>query len=208
MDDLNAKRNNQEKELGMQIKSFFSLPKFIFAVLGLILLVELVYAIRILTSPTPTPSVRKSSIQSTGGKISLNVPRSAYRVNEGIPVKVIIDTGSKVIDGVDLLIHYDPKILEASSGGLIKGHILEEYPTMTVDANKGLISISGISGLQNGFKGTGQFATINLKAKIAGKSSLTIDFKDKGSTTDSNLVETGTSKDILEQVVNLELVVQ
>lgn len=208
MDNLKDQMNNQEdNQFRTQIKRFLSLPKSIFLVLGLILLVELIYAVRVLNLPTPLPA-GKAAIQSKVGKISLNAPTSAYRVNEVVPVTVIVDTGSRVVDGVDLIIHYDPKILEATSGGLLKGSILDEYPTMSADVSKGLISISGISSLQNGFKGTGQFATINFKAKVAGKTSLTIDFKGKGSTIDSNLVEAATSKDILEQVVNLELVVQ
>lgn len=200
MDDLNIQKNNQ-------VKSFFSLPKFIFLVLGLILLVELIYAIRVLTLPTPLPAGR-IPMQSQVGKISLNAPKGAYRVNEVVSVNVNIDTGLQAIDGVDVIINYDPKVLEASSGGLLKGSIFEEYPIMSADASKGLISISGISSLQNSFKGTGQFATINFKAKVAGRTELTIDFKGKGSTVDSNLVEANTSKDILEQVVNLELIVQ
>lgn len=168
---------------------------------------ELIYAIRVLTLPAPLPAGR-IPMQPQVGKIALNAPRNTYRIGEVVPVTVTVDTGSRVVDGVDLIIHYDPKILEASSGGLLKGSILEEYPTMAIDSAKGLISISGISALQNGFKGKGLFATINLKAKIAGKTSLAIDFEGKGSTTDSNLVESSTSKDILEQVVNLELLVQ
>lgn len=195
-------------DLNVQKKSFFSLPKFIFLVLGLILLAELIYAIRVLTLPTPLPAPG-IPIQAKVGKIALNAARSAYRVNEVVSVAVNVDTGSQIVDGADVIIHYDPKVLEASSGGLIKGSIFEEYPGMTVDTSKGLISISGISSLQSGFKGTGQFAAINFKAKgVAGKTELTIDFKGKGTTTDSNLVGAETSKDILEQVDNLELLVQ
>lgn len=207
MDDLNIQQKNQGEKLGIQVKSFFSLPKFIFAVLGLILLAELIYAIRVLTIPAP-PTAARIPIQSKVGTILLNALKSSYKVNEVIPVAINLDTGLQEIDGVDVIIHYDPKVLEATSGGLLKGNLLEEYPTMIVDAGKGLVSISGISNLQNGFKGIGQFATINFKAKAAGKTPVTIDFNGKGSTIDSNLVEVGTSKDTLEQVVNLELIVQ
>lgn len=207
MDDLNVQQYSQENKPGSQVKNFFSLPKIIFIVLGLILLVELIYAIRVLTQSVPTLAARMP-LQVKIAKISLNAPKSSYLINDVIPVAVNIDTGSQVVDGVDALIHYDPKILEVPSGGLIKGHILEEYPSMNVDPNKGLISISGISTLQNGFKGVGQFATINFKAKSAGRTLLTIDFKGKNVTTASNLVDAVTSKNILDQVNNLELNVQ
>lgn len=208
MDELNIQQNNQVEKPGAQIRNLFSLPKFIFAVLGLILLVELIYAIRVLTLPAPPVAVRTPVLLKVG-TILLNAPKNTYRVNEVIPVAVNIDTGLRIVDGVDVVIHYDPKVLEATSGGLFKGRILEEYPVMSVDANKGLISISGISNLQNGFKGMGEFATVNFKAKtIVSGTPLTVDFTGKDSTVDSNLVEASTSNDILEQVVNLELIVQ
>lgn len=208
MDDLNTQTNSQPNNLGTRIKNFVSLPKFIFAVLGLILLVELIYAVRVLTLPVSSPVVSRNSIQAKVAKISLNTPKKVYGVSEIVPVSVTIDTGGQTIDGADLIIQYDPKILEASSAGLTKGGIFEEYPIVSVDTSKGLISISGISSLQNGFKGVGQFANINLRAKVTGRTSLTIDFKGKGATIDSNLVEANASKDILEKVDNLELTVQ
>ena len=194
------------------IKKLFSGPKIIFAILGIILLVEVVYAVRVLTAPAPSPStpppVSKNTVLLTGGKISLNMPsQTGIMRNQVVPVKVMVESGGHDLDGVDLIISFDPKILEASAGGIIKGSIFDEYPLQSVDSKKGLIAISGISSLKNSFKGTGQFATINLKAKAPGKTVLTVDFA-KGSTSDSNLVETGSAKDILEAVDNLELTVR
>ncbi len=120
---------------------------------------------------------------------------------------VLVDTGSYSVSGIDLIVHFDPKVLEAASGSLVKGKILDEYPYLSVDSKKGLISISGISSSKNNFTGTGQFALINFKSKLPGKTSLSIDFK-PGSTTASNLVDVATSKNILEQVNNLELNIQ
>lgn len=203
---MNKESNNLQRVLE-KIKNFFSGPKIVFIILGIALLIEVVYAIRVLTSPTPSSlPVSKPVVQpgSAVGKISLTAPQTDIRVNEIIPVSVMIDTGSHTVDGVDLVVSFDPKILEVASGGLVKGSIFDEYPLMSLDPKKGLLSISGVSNFKNSFKGTGQFATINLRAKVPAKTSLTIDFN-KGSTTDSNLVETATSKDILEDVSNLEL---
>ncbi len=207
MIDLNIQKNSFSPLKSVPRSG--AILRFIFLGLGLILLVELIYAIKVLTLPA-SPSIKRiamQSVQLNKKTITLSAPQNIYRINEVIPVTATIDTGAQLVDGVDLLIHYDPKILEVTSSGLIKGRILEEYPTMTADASKGLISISGISNLRSGFKGKGQFAIINFKAKALGKTALNIDFN-AGSTTDSNLVEAGTSKDILERVVNLELVVQ
>lgn len=185
----------------------FITPKIIFVILGVVILIEIIYAVRVLTSPaasTPPTGANQTGIQPSAGKISLTAPKSDYAVGETISVAVIIDTGGRTINGVDLIVRFDPKILEISSGGLIKGKILDEYPGMSQDAKAGLISISGISN-SNGFSGSGQFATINLQAKVSGKTSLTVDFQGRDFTIDSNLVETATSRDILEVVSNLEL---
>lgn len=203
MDNFNVLTNDQFPE-----KNKRSLPiaKIVFAVLGVILLTEVVYAVKVLTSPAPPPlpPVSNAVVKPVVGQISLSAPKTIYKVNEVVPVIVRVDTGSHEVSGVDLIIRFDPKTLEASSGGLVKGSILDEYPLISLDADKGLISISGISNAKEGFKGVGQFATINFRAKKVGQSALTIDFQ-KDSTVDSNLVETGISKDILEQVNNLEL---
>lgn len=203
MDNFNIEINDQLKKT----KSFFSGPKIIFVILGAILIVEFVYAVKTLTLPTPPPVVRKATIQKGVGKITLNVPKTVYRVNEVIPVSVRLDSGGRTLDGADLIIRFDPRVLEATPGSLIAGSIFDEYPLLSADMKKGLVSVSGVNSTRVGFKGTGQFITVNFKARAKGNTSLIIDFE-KGSTSDSNLVETGTSKDILEEVGNLELSVQ
>lgn len=193
------------------LKKFFSGPKIIFTILAVVLLAEVVYAVRVLTFPAPVaptpPSAIKNTVLLTGGKISLNIPKTSFALNEVVSVNVMVESGGHDLNGVDLIIRYDPKTLEASAGGIAKGNIFDEYPLKSVDSKKGLIAISGISSLKSSFKGTGLFATINIKAKVPGKTALTIDFV-KGSTSDSNLVEAGSARDILEAVNNLELTVR
>lgn len=193
----------------MDNKNFLTIPRIIFAILGIIVLVELVYAVRVLTAPSPTPSLSAQRIasQTLAGRISLFSPRKEFKVNETVPVSVIVETGSYAVGGIDLIVRFDPKILSVTAEGLTRGKIMDEYPLKSVDQAKGLISISGISNSQTGFTGTGEFAVINFKAKTAGQTSLTIDFK-KNTTTNSNLVEMNTFKNILDAVDNLEVVVQ
>lgn len=191
-----------------KIKKIFSTPKRIFAFLSVILLIEIIYAVYVLSAPTPpSPSARKITSVKTGGRISLFTVRKTFKTGESVPVSVVIGTGGHIIDGVDLVVSFDPKVLEATQGGLINGKILDEYPLVSLDAKKGLISISGISSTKKGYIGNGQFASIIFKAKSPGATSVTVDFK-KDSTTDSNLVESSISKDILEFVDNLELNIQ
>ncbi len=183
-------------------------PKIIFAILGIVILIEVIYAVKVLSSPTSSAdSPNRINVQSSQGKISLTTPKTTYKVNENIPVSVVVDTGGRLLDGVDLIAHFDPKILTATPGAIIRGQIFDEYPLVSVDVKNGLFLVSGINIMENSYRGTASFAVLNLKAKAPGKTQLTVDFQ-KGLTSDSNLVEAGTSKDVLEIVNNLELNIQ
>lgn len=201
--------NSQEQ----QPKKFPIPPKIIFIILGIIVLIEVIFTIKALIAPLPgsTPPANQAAVPSAVGakigKISLVTSKSVFRVGETVPVSVIVDTGGNRVTGVDVLVNFDPKILEATTAGLVKKKMFDEYPLLSVDQKKGLVSISGIKSAKNGFVGAGQFAVINFTAKTVGKASLVIDFK-KGSTTASNLIESNTAKNILEQVGNLEVTIQ
>lgn len=192
-------------------KKFSFSPKIIFIILGLVVLVEVILAVKTLLTPLGPAPANKSSASpttaKTAGKISLTSSKTVFQTGEAVPVEVTVDTGGSTIAGADVLIKFDPKVLEASSDGLLRGRIFEEYPLLSVNSSQGLISISGINRSKNGFKGTGRFALINFKAKQAGIASLKIDFQ-KGSTVNSNLVEISTANNILDQVNNLEITIR
>ncbi|MBI3109899.1 hypothetical protein HYZ06_02550 [Candidatus Daviesbacteria bacterium] len=189
------------------IRKFIS-PKTIFLSLGAVLLIEVIFAIKTLTAPTPPPPTAQSESQPSSVNLSLEAVGQDFKVGEVITVNVRVNTGGHQTDGIDLLLNFDPKILEASAASLIKTTIYPDYPQMRVDAKAGLIQISGISGLDGKtFKGAGVFATINFKARAAGDTTLTINFT-PGKTDDSNIVESLSGNDILESVFNLNLSVQ
>lgn len=192
-----------------KFKKFFSGPRIIFAILGIIILAEVIYAVRVLSTPVSPagPADTKVIPVSSSGRISLNTSKTNFSVNEIVPVVVMIDSGGKNLDGADLIVRFDPKALEATPGALIAGSIFDEYPLLSIDTKVGLLSASGVSSLRPGFTGTGQFVLVNFRAKTKGSTYLTVDFT-KDSTADSNLVERGTSKDVLENVDNLNINVQ
>lgn len=210
MDNFNISTNNPYIE--PEKKNFFKSHKIIFLILGLIVLIEIIYAVRVLTAPaSSSPALLQTEEQpGSEGKISLTVTQSSYNKGDMIAVSVKIDTSGHEISGTDLIVSYNPKILEATSSGLVKGKIFDEYPLISADQSTGMISISGVAGVNKragGFKGSGEFAVINFKAKEAGPAVLAVSFQ-KGSTTESNLVEAGTSQNILEAVDNLEIEIQ
>lgn len=188
------------------IKRFFR-PKLIFIVLGLIIAAEVIFAVRTLTKPLPSPPAKLQPI--SGGKVVLLSPSKSYKVGEAIRVTIRVATGGRATNGTDVVLNYDPKILEASTSGAIRpGKIYSDYPILTADQKTGTIRVSGTTSAgSKAFNGIGIFATLNLKAISAGDTTLRVDFQ-KDSTTDSNIVESSTTKDILEEVFNLDLKVQ
>ncbi len=170
-------------------------------------MLEIIYAIGVLRSPA-APSPEQQSLLPREVALMLFSSKSQYKIGEVVAVLVQVDTGNRATEGVDLVLNFDPKVLEASQGAIVKGAIYPEYPQMKTDAKLGQIQISGISGLQGkSFKGQGNFATINFKAKAPGDVNLTVGFS-PGQTDDSNVVEALSGNDILETVANLNLAVQ
>ncbi|MBI2334934.1 hypothetical protein HYU96_04005 [Candidatus Daviesbacteria bacterium] len=181
--------------------------KIIFVILGAALLIEIIYAVWVLNTPAPVPPPETVSLPKTVS-LSLYSPRSEFKKGEVVSVTVNLDTGTHETEGADLLLSFDPKVLEATAGAVLKGVIYPEYPQTRIDQKTGSIAISGISGLiGKTFQGSGVFATVNFKAKAVGQATLSIKFT-PGQTNDSNVVEALSGNDILENVSDLTLTLQ
>lgn len=184
------------------------LPKIILIVLALGVLIEVGLSIKTLMTPVPVPKVAKVNFIREGVLLLLT-KKSEYRVGEIVPVLVRIDSGGHSVEGVDTFINFDNKRLLASSSAVIRGHAFGEFPQIGVDQKKGVIRISGVSGVKGtSFSGLAELATINFKAIATGDAAASLDFISKGSTTDSNVIEAGTSNDILGRVVNLKVTIK
>lgn len=198
MDNQNTAQNTTPKRFPFG-------PKIIFVILGAVLLIEVLYAISVLSSPSAPPSEPAPAKQVS---ISLSSPLSEFVVKDVVPVEVRLDTGSHDTEGTDLVLKFDPKILEATAGAVVRGTVYPEYPQVRIDNKAGSIQISGISGLQGkSFRGQGVFANINFRAKAKGEVDLTVNFT-RGKTDDSNVVEALSGNDILESVTDLTLTVK
>ncbi len=185
--------------------SRFGGPKIVFFVLGVVILAELVVGIRTLLLPVPTVGKVKPL---TGGKFVLTSARATYGVGEPVKVRVRLVTGGHNVNGADLVLKYDPAILDINNQSALQpGTIYKDYPLKTADQKSGIVRISGISDLSDKpFNGIGEFAEVNFRAKAEGKTTVSVDFK-PGATTDSNITEEDTSQDILDKVYNLDLTV-
>lgn len=197
--------DNQNTAQNTAPKRFPYGPKIIFVILGAVFLIEVLYALTVLSSPASPPPEAGQAKQVS---ISLYASKSEFVIKEVAQVTAVLDTGSHETEGTDLLLNFDPKILEATAGAVTKGAIYPEYPQVRIDNKAGSIQISGISGLEGKlFKGEGAFAIINFRAKAKGDAVLTVNFT-RGKTDDSNVVEALSGNDILESVTDLTIKVQ
>jgi len=180
-------------------------PKWIFIILGAVVVIELVVGVRILTQSNTPPSQLSSTAGFSKGKISLSSSQKAVKVGDSVSVTVEVTSPLPAV-GVDMVAHFDPKVLQASDSAIVKGPIFSQFPVAKIEAD-GLIRISGISTAgEKGFSGKGMLASINFKAARAGNTTISLDFT-KDQTADSNIVSE-TSKDLLEEVQNLEVSVK
>lgn len=162
-------------------------------------------------SSLQTDSQTPSEIQPlSGGELSLTSEKTDYKVGDTVPVTVKVYTGGFPTLGTDVVVKYDPNILELGSAtSLVSGDAYPEYPSKNFDQKTGMVTISGISAL-NGkeFSGLADFATINFKAKATGTANISFDFA-PGGTADSNIIKLGVenapSVDILSKVSDLRV---
>lgn len=184
------------------------LPKIILIVLALGVLIEVGLSVKTLMTSVPVSKVAKVNFIREGVLLLL-AKKAEYKVGEIVPVLVRIDSGGHSVEGVDTFINFDNKRLLASSSAVIRGRAFGEFPQIEVDQKKGTIRISGVSGVKGtSFSGLAELATINFKAVATGDVTTSLDFISKGSTADSNIIEAGTSNDILGRVVNLKVTIK
>lgn len=148
-----------------------------------------------------------SETKPTPALILLSASNNKVLTGETFSVSINISSRT-ASDGTDIIILYDPSLLSVESvseKAVSVGTIYQEYPINNDDKN-GKIVVSGISSQQEGNIASGLFGTIKFKALKKGTAKITLDFK-KGSTTDSNVIETQSSSDILEAVQNTEVLI-
>lgn len=193
-------------------KKWFLTWRIIYPILGIVIIIESYIYFKPLLSPLPKPSVVKNQSQklilSKGGEIQLFSSKVNFQVGDKVPVTIKISTGGYTTIGADLVLRFNPKILNAQSTDFIRGKIYNEYPLIDVNSKDGVVRISGVAtNVNQGFNGIGQLGTINFKAKQPGKASIIVDFS-KGKTSDSNIMRAKTSEDILGSVTNLNLTIK
>lgn len=110
----------------------------------------------------------------------------------------LADLAGKQVSSVDVYLNYEPSKLEAVSVSHSDG-IFTSYSLETIDSTNGQIAIGANASSFTPVTTAGTIATITFKALTAsGSTTLSFDYA-AGSTTDSNIVEHGTSTELLTQ---------
>ncbi|MEK7617165.1 MAG: cohesin domain-containing protein [Patescibacteria group bacterium] len=184
------------------------LIKLIFLILGIVILVELGLGVKKLLVPFPASQPSLSVRPISDAQISLLSDKKVYKLGDKVIVDIKLSTSGHNIAGADIILSFDPKTLQASSSSFAKGKIFSDYPQINVDSQSGLITLSGVAGLNKKFfNGIGSFGTITFTTKRSGQPSLNISFT-KGSTADTNVFDAISNEDVLGKVYNLTLTVQ
>lgn len=176
--------------------------KIITLFLILTILIEAIIGIRLLTAPI----VSTDAQAMTNGRISLVTSRKEFKVGEVVPVNVRVSTGGHTSDGIDVIVKFDPDFFDLSDkNGVENGDLFTDFSSKISDEDKKVIQLSGINAADFlGYNGSDDFATLNLVTKKVGQTTIEVDYS-PGATSDSNILESRSSRDLLEKVFNLEL---
>lgn len=195
--------------------------KIILLGLGILLAGEIIWAVFAL-SPLRQEGNLETGVQNgqtvvdavaigkTVVSLETDLSPQAGSVKVGDKFSVSINIASqKPTDGADIILLYDPKLLSVVKNGsddppVITGSLYSDYPLNSVDERSGKISVSGITSSAGGLTPKGTFGTVAFQAKSAGKAEIYLEFK-LGSTVDTNVIESKTAKDILDEVSGLSL---
>jgi len=85
-------------------------------------------------------------------------------------IKVVLVSGSNGTGGVDLVLKYNPALLEIVDNTIKPGEIFDYYRDRLIDSRRGLIKLSSLGR----FEGRGVFASFAVKGKTSGSGKLEI----------------------------------
>lgn len=133
--------------------------------------------------------------------LALSPQKESYVFSPGqtYPVGIILDSGDSEIDGVDVVITFDPKKARVVTNEVASAGLLDQVPLNRVDNITGKIRFSALTFKAkqvNGILGSFRFEPL-----VAGRVDFKFDFK-PGATVDSNVAQHGSASDALEKVVD------
>ena len=143
-------------------------------------------------------------VSALAATLSLSPSSGTFNRGCSFTLAINLDTASSQTDGTDAILNFDPTRITASN--ITAGTIYSDYPGTNIDAT-GKITISGLASVAQPFTGSGVLASIAFSVPAnapTGAAQVTFDFDPANptKTTDSNVVERNTVKDVLTSVTN------
>ncbi len=119
--------------------------------------------------------------------------------NATYPVGIVLDSGGKSVDGVDVVITYDPQKVQIVGGKVNPTNVFSEVPLNQVNTQTGTIRFSALTFDPQPV--TGVVGTFSFRPLSAGEVNFVLVYS-QGATTDSNIAEHGSASDVLGNVMN------
>ncbi len=174
----------------------------------LVLVLALGVAVLTVTSRNSSNQQASTTSQNVTTKAAEDVPSLSlspakanytYTAGQSYTLGIILDSAGKTIDGVDVIINFDPTRAQVIDSKVNTASLFEQYPLNSVDNTKGKIRFSGLTF--NPKPVTGIIGTFRFQSLGKGEVNFSFDFT-LGATTDSNIAEHGSAKDVLGKVTN------
>ena len=166
----------------------------------LVLVLSLAVGVLTVTSKnTNQQTTTKAAETAASFSLSPAVGDYTYQSGATYPVGIIMDSSGHSVDGVDVIINFDPKKAKVVDTKVSAATLFENVLVNSVDNVKGQIKFSGVTF--NPKPLTGIVGTFRFQPLSTGTVTFTFDYIPKA-TTDSNIAEHGTAVDVLGNVTN------
>lgn len=159
---------------------------------------------------TDTSTVISADVPVGTARLSFSKPAVTARVGEEVTIDILVDTGDDRTTGVDLVLTYDPTLLEvvdadSNTAGvqIASTNLFDFVPANEVTIASGKISFSASQQptSQPVNVAGGKLATVAFKAKAAGQSDLIFDHT-PGLLSDTNIIKANDGRDLLSHVLS------
>jgi hypothetical protein len=132
------------------------------------------------------------------GSLWISPETGSYSVGDTFDANIFLDTGGATTDAANVVVHYDPGVLEVVS--VTQGTILPSY-AVRIDPTIGQVFIHGYN-YESVFQGSGTLARITFRVNASvDETSVTAEFVSED-TADSNIADYPSTLDILGSVSN------
>ncbi len=141
--------------------------------------------------------------------LTLAANDSEYKVGDDVIVDVYLDTNGEAVDGVDLILEYNPSFVQLNGTAKFfntEGSVFSNFIGAKADKEEGRIEISALTSPGNSFQGRGKIGSLVFSSQSAGNTKISFVFK-KGDTTDTNVSSYSQSGDTLDRVQNVSLTI-